>query len=71
MNRTDWIGGERGARTQTFITPGLIVGRIPLNRRSKLILGIGYQAEVSRIYGPGPMTPTFDHNWIVTGRVTF
>jgi hypothetical protein len=71
MNRTDWIGGQRGARTQTYITPGLIVGRIVLNRRSKLILGAGYQTAVSRVYGPGPITPTFNHNWVLSGRVTF
>jgi hypothetical protein len=71
MNRTDWIGGGRGARTQTFLTPGLILGRIVLNKRSKLILGAGYQTAVSRVYGPGPMTPTFNHNWIVTARITF
>jgi hypothetical protein len=71
MNRTDWIGGERAARTQTYITPGLIVGRIVLNRRSKLIIGAGYQTAVSRVYGPGPITPTFNHNWLLSARVTF
>lgn len=71
MNRTDWIGGQRGARTQTYITPGLIVGRIVLNKRSKLILGAGYQTAVSRVYGPGPITPTFNHNWLLSARVTF
>jgi hypothetical protein len=71
MNRTDWIGGQRGARTQTYITPGLIVGRIVLDKRSKLIIGAGYQTAVSRVYGPGPVTPTFNHNWLLSARVTF
>jgi hypothetical protein len=71
MNRTDWIGGERSARTQTYITPGLIVGRIVLTGRSKLIVGLGYQTAVSRVYGPGPITPTFNHNWLLSARVTF
>lgn len=71
MNRTDWIGGARNARSQTYLTPGLILGRIVLNNRSKLILGVGYQTAVSRVYGPGPMTPTFNHNWIASARVTF
>jgi hypothetical protein len=71
VNRTDWIGGQRGARTQTYITPGLIVGRIVLNNRSKLIVGAGYQTAVSRVYGPGPVTPTFNHNWLLSARVTF
>jgi hypothetical protein len=71
INRTDWIGGARGARTQTYVTPGLIVGRIVLNERSKLIVGAGYQTAVSRVYGPGPVTPTFNHNWLLSARVTF
>jgi hypothetical protein len=71
MNRTDWIGGQRGARSQTYITPGLIVGRIVLNKRSKLIIGAGYQTAVSRVYAPGPITPTFNHNWLLSARVTF
>ncbi|MGA2693536.1 MAG: hypothetical protein ABSF76_14325 [Opitutaceae bacterium] len=71
MNRTDWIGGARGERTQTYLTPGLIVGRMVLSKRSKLIVGLGYQTAVSRVYGPGPITPTFNHNWVLTARVTF
>jgi hypothetical protein len=71
MNRSDWIGGGRGARTQTFITPGLVLGRFVLNNRSKLIVGAGYQTAISRVYAPGPMTPTFNHNWVLTARVTF
>jgi len=71
MNRTDWVGGTRGGRAQTYVTPGLIVGRIVLNNRSKLIIGAGYQTAISRVYGPGPITPTFNHNWILSARVTF
>ena len=71
MNRTDWIGGARSARTQTYLTPGMILGRIVLNRTSKLILGVGYQTAVSRVYGPGPITPTFNHNWVFSARLTF
>lgn len=71
MNRTDWIGGSRSARTQTYLTPGLVVGRMALGNRSKLIVGAGYQTAVSRVYAPSPMTPTFNHNWILSARVTF
>jgi hypothetical protein len=71
MNRTDWSGGARNARSQTFITPGLIVGRFVISKRSKLIFGVGYQTAVSRVYPASPMTPTFNHNWIASARVTF
>lgn len=71
MNRTDWIGGSRNARTQTYLTPGLIFGRFALNEHSNLIVGAGYQFGVSRVYHPSPTTPTFNHNWILSARVTF
>jgi hypothetical protein len=71
VNRTDWSGGSRDNRSQTYLTPGLIVGRILLGGRSKLILGIGYQTAVSKVYAASPTTPTFNHNWIFSGRVTF
>jgi hypothetical protein len=71
LNRTDWHGGERGGRSQTYLTPGVVVGRIPLGGTSKLIVGLGYQTAVSRLYPSSPATPTFNHNWIVSVRVTF
>jgi len=71
MNRTDWTGGSRDARSQTFLTPGVVVGRIPISRRSKFIIGLGYQTAVSHVYAPSPMTPTFNHNWILSVRETF
>jgi hypothetical protein len=71
MNRTDWRGGARDGRSQTYITTGLVVGRIVLNDRSKLIFGAGYQTAVSHVYAASPMTPTFNHNWIFSTRVTF
>ena len=71
INRTDWIGGARAGRSQTLLTPGLIVGRFPLGGRSKLIVGVGCQTAVSRKYAAAPATPAFNHNWIFTVRTTF
>lgn len=71
MNRTDWGGGSRANRSQTYLTPGLVLGRFVLGGRSKLIVGIGYQTAVSRLYAASPATPAFNHNWIFSGRVTF
>lgn len=42
-NATYWADGPRGGKTQVFLTPGLILGRLPLVGRSKLIIGVGYQ----------------------------
>src|SRR5258708_3114600 len=71
MNRTDWIGGGRDARSQTYLTPGLIIGRFVLGGRSKLIAGLGYQTSISKKYPTSPTTPTFTHNWIASVRVPF
>jgi len=71
MNRTDWSGGSRDRRSQTYLTPGLILGRFALNSHSNLIVGLGYQAAVSRVYPSKPATPTFNHNWILSARTTF
>ena len=71
LNRTDWSGGGRDGRSQTYLTPGLIVGRFLLGGRSKLILGIGYQTAISKVYPTSPATPTYNHNWIFSVRTTF
>jgi len=71
LNRTDWSGGARASRSQTYLTPGLVVGRIPLGGRNKLILGLGYQTAISKVYATSPTTPTFNHNWILSVRTTF
>jgi hypothetical protein len=71
LNRTDWHDGARDGRSQTYLTPGLVVGRILLGGRSKLILGAGYQTAISKRYAASPATPAFNHNWIFTARTTF
>lgn len=71
LNRTDWKGGARDGRSQTLLTAGLIVGRIPLSSRSNLIVGVGYQTAISKAYLASPATPAFNHNWIFSVRTTF
>jgi hypothetical protein len=71
LNRTDWDGGSREARSQTYLTPGLVVGRFLLGGRSKLIVGVGYQTPISKRYATSPATPMFNHNWILSVRTTF
>jgi len=71
LNRTDWDGGERGGRSQTFLTAGVIFGRFTLSESSKLIVGFGYQTALSHVYATGATTPTFNHNWEISARVTF
>ncbi|MGA3007837.1 MAG: hypothetical protein ABSE59_08100, partial [Opitutaceae bacterium] len=71
LNRTDWTDGSRNARSQTYLTPGIVVGRFLLGGHSKFIAGLGYQTAISTRYAAGPATPTFNHNWILSVRTTF
>jgi len=71
MNRTDFVGGERDGRTQTFLTPGIVFGRFVISGRTKLIVGLGYQTAISKLYTTGSSTPTFNHNWILSARLAF
>jgi hypothetical protein len=70
MNRTDWAGGARAGRSQTFVTPGIVFGRFPVGR-VKFIVGVGYQAAVLTSYAKNPATPTYNHNWILSVRTAF
>ncbi len=71
LNRTDWDGGARESRSQTYLTAGLILGRFQIAEHSKFIVGLGYQTAISRLYAASPATPTFNHNWILSLRTTF
>lgn len=71
MNRTDWSGGARDGRSQTYLTPGLILGRFLITEHNKFIVGLGYQTALSKVYTKSPATPTFNHNWILSLRTTF
>jgi len=71
VNTTYWANGERGGKTQVFLTPGLVLGRFPLAGRLKGIVGVGYQVSVSPKSQSSPITPQYDHAWILSTRVTF
>ena len=71
LNRTDYVGGAKAGRNQTYLTPGLILGRFAWCAKSKLIVGLGYQTPISKRYTASPITPTFNHNWILSVRATF
>jgi len=47
VNTTYWPNGEREGKQQTFITPGLVIGKIPIWRRLGATVGAGYQEAFS------------------------
>jgi hypothetical protein len=42
VSYTWWPNGEREGQTQVLLTPGLLIGRIPLHDRIGLTAGLGY-----------------------------
>ena len=63
--------GQRGGLSQVHLTPGLVVGRIPLGAGLAATLGIGYQTALTPSYRPRPLTPAYDHAWLFTTRLNF
>jgi hypothetical protein len=70
-NWTHYIDGQRDGKDQVFLTPGIVVGRIPLTESLKFTTGIGYQFAVEPHYQPSPLLPAYEHAWLLTMRLTF
>lgn len=64
VNYTYWPSGLHEGLDQVLITPGLVIGRIPIAGRYNVNVGIGYQVAVT----PHPVT---NNNWVLTARLTF
>jgi len=64
VNYTWWPNGAREGQTQVFLTPGLVIGRIPIHDRIGLTAGVGYQVAVTS-------HPAYHHSLILTGRIPF
>jgi hypothetical protein len=64
VNYTWWPNGEHEGLNQVFLTPGLIIGRIPVHDRVGLTFGAGYQIAVTH-------HPTYNHAVIFSGRIPF
>jgi hypothetical protein len=65
VNYTHWPNGENVTKNQVFLTPGIILGRIPLFWRVKAVIGVGYQFAASNVH------PSYQSNWILTARLPF
>jgi hypothetical protein len=72
LNNTAWTSGERSGRDQLFVTPGVILGRFPLAGTTKLVVGMGYQIAVAPVPAHlAPVTPTYNHAFVLTARMPF
>jgi hypothetical protein len=63
-NYTYWPNGKREGFNQLFITPGLLIGRIPIYGRLGLTFGAGVQVAVTD-------NPVYHRNIVLTGRLPF
>lgn len=64
VNATFFQDGRNAGQHQVFVTPGIVVGRLPLTGRVGLTLGAGVQLPVSTFR-------TSSHNVIVSARLPF
>ncbi|HTD95656.1 MAG TPA: hypothetical protein VK627_01955 [Edaphobacter sp.] len=69
MNSTRYIGGARDGKTQTFLTPGLVVGKIALHpenpkSRTGVVAGVAFQTAVTSFH-------TYNHAVVVSLRFAF
>jgi hypothetical protein len=72
FNDTQWTSGVRADRNQLFVGPGVMFGRFQIYNRVKFNFGIAYQVAVV----PGhavttPLTPMYNHAWILSMRMQF
>jgi len=63
-NYTYWPNGKHEGLNQLFITPGLLLGRIPISGRLGVTIGAGVQIAVTD-------TPLYHRNIILTARLPF
>jgi hypothetical protein len=70
-NVTYWTDGQRGRKTQLYLTPGLVVGRFKLNNHLKFTAGLGYAVAVTPHYQATPLLPAYNRAWILTLRLGF
>ena len=64
FNYTWFTLGENTGKSQLFVTPGLLIGRIPIHDRVGMTFGAGYQVAVTH-------HPAYNNAVIATGRIPF
>jgi hypothetical protein len=64
VNYTYYPDGEHDGKQQVFLTPGFIIGRLPIWERLGLTVGLGYQVAVTD-------SPLYNHNFLLTARLPF
>ncbi len=63
-NYTWFSYGEKTGHNQLYLTPGIVVGKLRLNERLGLTIGVGDQIAVTH-------HPGFNNRWVLTARLPF
>ncbi len=64
VNSTWWPNGDRAGKKQVFLTPGIVVGRLPLGKGLGLTVGAGVQTAVTHYH-------TYTHALVLSARFPF
>jgi hypothetical protein len=64
QNSTFWSGGTLDGKKEVFLTPGLVLGSLPLAERLHLTIGGGLQIAVTQFH-------QYNHRWILSVRFPF
>ena len=64
LNATWFQDGRNAGKHQVYVTPGLVVGRLPLTNRLALTVGAGVQIAATEFH-------TSEHNIILSVRLPF
>ena len=72
FNDTQWTSGVRADRNQLFVSPGIMFGRFQIYNRVKFNFGIAYQVAVVPDHAvTTPLTPMYNHAWILSMRMQY
>jgi hypothetical protein len=64
INSTFWPNGREEGEKEVFLTPGLVVGKLPIHHRLGLTVGTGIQIAATSFH-------RYAHAWIVSVRLPF
>ena len=64
QNSIFWSGGTLDGKKEVFLTPGLVLGSLPLAERLHLTVGGGVQIAVTQFH-------QYNHRWILSVRFPF
>jgi hypothetical protein len=66
-----YADGPRGGLSQLYVTPGIVIGRLPISKTLNATFGVGYESALTPSFRAKPLTPSFNHGVVATTRISF